>query len=163
MYRTSPSVAFYPLTKLHHWPVAVLVMASFPAFARLDDSAALWSNPRPVLKAALRDPFLAPLTVMPKVSAPVAPLPAPPIALPLERSEPLPQIIFTGSIIAADGRLLVMAQWGDGQAVTLEQGKILRNGYRVERMSSSMVELLNPQTQAVVQIPIPAAPRFEIR
>jgi hypothetical protein len=70
---------------------------------------------------------------------------------------------FTGRVQTPDGRTVVLAQWNDGRPVSLEPGKVLSNGYRVERMSAGMVELLNPQTQAVIQLPLPPAPRFETR
>jgi hypothetical protein len=63
----------------------------------------------------------------------------------------------------SDGREVVLARWGDGTSVSLEEGKELGNGYRVERMSEHSVDLLNPQTQAMVQLPLPPPPRFERR
>jgi hypothetical protein len=84
-------------------------------------------------------------------------------ASPVMPSEPPPSITFTGRMVAPDGRVVVLAQWGDGTPVTLVQGKVLSNGYRVERLTDQMVELLNPQTQAMVQIPLPPPPRFETR
>jgi hypothetical protein len=62
-----------------------------------------------------------------------------------------------------DGRTVVLARWADGTTVSLEEGKDLGNGYRVERMSEQSVDLLNPQTQAMVQLALPPAPRFETR
>ena len=78
-------------------------------------------------------------------------------------SEPLLQLSFTGRMQTPNGRTVVLAQCSDGRPVALEQGKTLSNGYRVERMSANLVELLNPQTQAVVQLALPPAPRFETR
>ena len=78
-------------------------------------------------------------------------------------SEPVLQLSFIGRMQTPDGRTVLLARWSDGQSVTLEQGKVLSNGYRVERMSAGSVELLNPQTQAVVQLPLPPSPRFETR
>jgi hypothetical protein len=63
----------------------------------------------------------------------------------------------------SDGRVVVLARWADGSPVRLEEGKVLGNGFRVERMTEQSVELLNPQTQAMVQLTLPAAPRFETR
>lgn len=85
------------------------------------------------------------------------------LAAPVMPSEPVLQLSFTGRMQTPEGRTVVLAQWSDGRSVTLEPGKVLSNGYRVERMDAGMVELLNPQTQAVVQLPLPPAPRFETR
>lgn len=118
---------------------------------------------RTLLQPARRDPFLIP-TPPPPPPAPVAYVAPPPVlAAPVMPSQPPLSLAFTGGMVAPDGRVVVLAQWGDGTPVTLSQGKVLANGYRVERMSTSLVELLNPQTQAVVQLPLPPAPRFETR
>jgi len=123
------------------------------------------ANPigRPVLKPALRDPFLMPAPAPVQVPEPAFTPPTPVEAAPVMPSEPMLQLSFTGRMQTPDGRTVVLAQWSDGRPVSLEQGKVLGNGYRVERMSASLVELLNPQTQAVVQLPLPPAPRFETR
>ncbi|MGE0097848.1 MAG: hypothetical protein AB7S86_05815 [Hydrogenophaga sp.] len=114
------------------------------------------------LRPAQRDPFgLTP-------PAAVAPMPLPEVlppvtvAAPIEPVAPPPVLTFAGRMRAADGRWLVVAQMGEGAApVTLEVGKELANGYRVERISDHVVELLNPQTQNMMQMALPAAPRFE--
>ncbi len=119
---------------------------------------------RAMLKPAARDPFLLPTPVPVVVQAPAPVFAPPPVqAAPVMPSEPVLQLSFTGRMQTPDGRHLVLAQWSDGRPVTLEQGKVLPNGYRVERMNANLVELLNPQTQAVVQLPLPPAPRFETR
>jgi hypothetical protein len=118
---------------------------------------------RPVLKPASRDPFLMPARA--PVQVPVSAFtPSPPVqAAPIMPSEPLPQLSFMGRMQTPDGRKVVLAQWSGGGTVSLEQGKLLANGYRVERLSGNMVVLLHPQTQAVVQLQLPPAPRFETR
>ncbi len=121
---------------------------------------------RAPLKPATRDPFAH--AAAGQVPAPAAqPAPSPEssavLATPVMPSEPVLQLSFTGRMQTPEGRTVVLAQWSDGRSVTLEQGKVLSNGYRVERMDAGMVELLNPQTQAVVQLPLPPAPRFETR
>lgn len=117
-----------------------------------------------MLKPVARDPFLLPTPVPVVMQAPAPVFTPPPVqAAPVMPSEPVLQLSFTGRMQTPDGRHLVLAQWSDGRPVTLEQGKVLPNGYRVERMNANLVELLNPQTQAVVQLPLPPAPRFETR
>lgn len=118
---------------------------------------------RPVLKAAARDPFLMPVASSPAPTKPAFVPPPPVLAAPVTPSDPVLQLSFTGRMQTPDGRTVVLAQWSDGRPVALEQGKLLHNGYRVERMSANLVELLNPQTQAVLQLPLPPAPRFETR
>lgn len=118
---------------------------------------------RAALKPAARDPFLMPAPLPVHVAAPVFTPPPPVEAAPVMPSEPVLQLSFTGRMQTPDGRTVVLAQWSDGRPVALEQGKTLSNGYRVERMSANLVELLNPQTQAVLQLPLPPAPRFETR
>ncbi|MFC7205942.1 hypothetical protein ACFQOZ_03140 [Comamonas endophytica] len=75
----------------------------------------------------------------------------------------MPQLIFTGRMRTPGGQTIVLARWGDGSSARLEPGKVFANGYRVERMGTDMVELMHPQTQAVVQLVLPPAPRFETR
>lgn len=118
------------------------------------------TDPRTVLKVAARDPFgVAPVQVFVPV---VKPEPAV-LAAPVMPSEPVLQLSFTGRMQTPDGRTVVLAHWSDGSPAKLEQGKVLSNGYRVERMSASLIELIHPQTQAVVQLRLPPAPRFETR
>lgn len=118
---------------------------------------------RALLKPARRDPFQLQVSTAPSPAAAVAHVPVPAQAAPVMPSVPPLTLAFTGRMLTSDGRLLVQAQWGDGTPVTLFAGKDLGNGYRVERMSAEMVELLNPQTQALVQLPLPPMPRFETR
>ncbi len=146
------------------WPLAwVIAVLTVPMFAVGEprEPLSLPQDARAALKAAARDPFvlpaLAPLPVA--VIAPSPPVPAAPV-VPIE---PAPQLSFIGRMQAPDGKAIVLARWGDGSSVRLEQGKVLANGYRVERMGADMVELMHPQTQAVVQLALPPAPRFETR
>ncbi len=115
------------------------------------------------IRPAKRDPFdLAP------VAASVPPLPPVVVAAPVAAVAPLqpvmpppPTLAYSGRLRAPDGRWLVMVQLEDGRPVALEVGKELANGYRVERLSDRVVELLHPQTQHLMQLAVPAAPRFE--
>ncbi len=88
---------------------------------------------------------------------------AAPIAAPIAPREPPPRLEFAGRMVAADGRVVVLARWADGSPVRLEQGRVLPNGFRVERLTEQSVDLVNPQTQAMVQLPLPRPPRFEVR
>lgn len=120
---------------------------------------------RPSLNAASRDPFSARVVPAP---IPVAIAPPPPpvvpvMAAPLPIQEPLPSLSFAGRMHTPDGRVVVLARWADGTPVSLEQGKALDNGYRVERLTDHSVELVHPGTQAMVQLPLPVPPRFEVR
>jgi len=108
-----------------------------------------------------RDPFV--IYVAPPPARPPMVVAAPVVTAPLVPREPLPSLIFSGRMRTPDGRTVVLARWADGTTVSLEAGKELGKGYRVERMTEQSVDLLNPQTQAMVQLLLPAAPRFEIR
>jgi type IV secretory pathway VirB10-like protein len=141
-------------------------LASSIGSARKADMDTQDVNPlRPELRPALRDPFAV------EVTTPPPPPPAPTVyaqpvvqEAPVVQVEPAPSLQFSGRMRTPDGRVLVFARWGNGgEAVTLELGKTLTNGYRVERMSEQLVELLNPQTQMVVQLALPGPQRFEIR
>lgn len=115
------------------------------------------------LKPAARNPFMfqaAPAPAPPPVPVVAAPVV---VAAPIVHREPPPRLTFAGRMHTPDGRVVVLARWGDGTPVRLEAGKDLGNGYRVERMSEQSVDLLNPQTQAMVQLALPPPPRFEIR
>ena len=144
--------------------VAVLCFAcAVPAWAQTAPPTAHGVLPRPDIKPAVRDPFGLAVPAPVARPAPVFVPPPLPEAVAVTHSEPLPQLQFTGRLRTPDGRIVVLAQWGDGRPVALEAGKLLANGFRVERMDETVVELLNPQTQAVVQLPLPPAPRFETR
>jgi len=112
---------------------------------------------RAELKPATRDPFSAQAAPLPPPALPVAA--APVLAAPIVPREPAPSLSFSGRMQTPDGRIVVLARWADGTPVSLEDGKDLGNGYRVERMSEQSVDLLNPQTQAMVQLALPPAPR----
>jgi hypothetical protein len=113
------------------------------------------------LKSAIRDPFSAQAAPLPAPTVPVVAAPA--LAAPITPREPVPSLSFAGRMQTPDGRTVVLARWADGTPVSLEEGKDLGNGYRVERMTEQSVDLLNPQTQAMVQLALPPAPPFEIR
>lgn len=113
------------------------------------------------LKPAARDPFSAQAAPLPAPTVPVVASPA--LAAPIIPREPAPSLSFAGRMQTPDGRVVVLARWADGTPVSMEEGKDLGNGYRVERMSEQSVDLLNPQTQAMVQLALPPPPRFEIR
>lgn len=114
---------------------------------------------RPALKRALRDPFVLPAAVAPvalEAQTPVRPAAAP---LPVPR----PRLTFVGRMTTPDGRTWVMAQWDDGRPVTLEAGRTLDHGYRVERLTTAAVELLHMPTQSKLLMDLPEVPRFETR
>lgn len=116
---------------------------------------------RAELKPATRDPFSAQAAPLPPPAVPV--VAARVLAAPIIPREPAPSLGFSGRMQTPDGRVVVLARWADGTPVSLEEGKDLGNGFRVERMSEQSVDLLNPQTQAMVQLALPPAPRFETR
>lgn len=146
------------------WPLSVRaepqwLLQAYASAARTNTHRPLRADIRP----AQRDPFdpapaaasvppLPPVVVAPPVAA-VAPLQPP--------MPPPPTLAYAGRMRAPDGRWLVMAQLEDGRPVALEVGKELANGYRVERLSDHVVELLHPQTQHLMQLAVPATPRFE--
>lgn len=134
--------------------------ALFPvlAAAEVDADAGL---ARAVLKPAARDPFV--IHVAPPPAPPPVVVAAPVVAAPIVPREPPPSLSFAGRMRTSDGRTVVLARWADGTPVSLEEGKELGNGYRVERMTEQSVDLLNPQTQAMVQLSLPMPPRFETR
>ncbi len=123
-------------------------------------SVAATSPFRPELKSASRDPFVINTAPPPLPPAVVV---SPVVAAPVIHREPPPTLSFAGRMQSPDGRVVILARWADGTPVRLEQGKDLGNGFRVERMTEQSVELLNPQTQSMVQLSLPAVPRFETR
>lgn len=153
-------------------PVAFLSSLSFMALvahaepqrlSRLVEVAAL-APARADLRPAQRDPFESVPAVAVSVPQPPMVLQQPAVqAASIEPvlSLPTPTLTLAGRVRAADGRWLVVAQLEGGVPVTLEMGKELGNGYRVERVSDHVVELLNPKTQSLMQLAVPAAPRFE--
>lgn len=140
--------------------VALLLTALGPFAAwAADGGPSTAAAERLAIKPAATDPFR-----MPAVAP--APMPAPAYVPPADshvQMTPSFQLSFLGRLQTADGRTLVMAQSGDGRTFTLEEGKVLSNGYRVERLGTSVVELLHPQTQSVVSLPLPPIPRLETR
>jgi hypothetical protein len=119
---------------------------------------------RAMLDPAMRDPFMI------VVPAPPPPAPAPPpVAVkPPEPPPPPPpappplNLRFTGRMLAPDGALLVFANLGT-QPVVLAAGTDLPNGYRVETVTATAVELLYPPLGARARLDLPAAPAFEVR
>jgi hypothetical protein len=130
-----------------------------------ENASAPLSFVRPILKAALRDPFELRMASAPIITPPPAPIPniQPPVAPPVQNLVHRPDLTFVGFLRAPNGNPLVLAQWGDGTPETLAQGKVLRNGYVVESISNSGVYLVHPQTQDKMHIAVPPAPLFEIR
>ena len=139
--------------------VALLLTALLPFAAWPADSVASPALGRVAIKRAASDPFrmqvVAPTPLPTPVYVPPAASPAP--------VAPSFQLSFLGRLQAVDGRTLVMTQSADGRTFTLEEGKVLSNGYRVERIGVSVVELQHSQTQSVVQLALPPMPRFETR
>jgi len=124
--------------------------AKSPPPTRADIRPAL-RDPFALRQAAVTVPPLPPVEMLPVVVAPIQPVAPPP-----------PMLTFSGRMRAPDGHWVLVAQMGEAAVpVTLVEGKELANGYRVERISDRVVELLNPQTQHLLQLAVPAAPRFE--
>ncbi|QHE86657.1 hypothetical protein [Hydrogenophaga sp. BPS33] len=117
---------------------------------------------RAALTLAPRDPFQLPVP-LPRSAPPAVVVAAPVVVAPIVPHEPTPSLRFAGRMLAPDGRTVVLAQWADGTPARLEAGKDVGKGFRVERMSKQSVTLLNPQTQGMVQLSLPAMPRFETR
>lgn len=134
------------------------VSVSHASAIRPDPNAASLS--RLDLKTAKRDPFVIYAAPPP---APPAVVVTPVVVAPIFHREPMPSLSFAGRMHTHDGRVVVLARWADGTAVRLEEGKEVGNGFRVERMTEQSVELLNPRTQSMLQLSLPAAPRFETR
>lgn len=114
---------------------------------------------RPNLMKAARDPF-APVVA----PAPPPPPPVPAVAMaPTAPPAALPSLTFVGRMRAPDGSTSVLAQWSDGSLATLRKGQAAGQGFVVDRLGDTSVELVNPSTQALIQLVLPPEPRFETR
>lgn len=128
----------------------------------ITSSATPHQSLRADIRPAQRDPFdVGPIAASVPPLPPVVVAPVAAVAPIQAVMSPPPTLAYAGRMRATDGRWLVMVQSENGHPITLEMGKELGNGYRVERMSDRGVELLNPQTQHLMQLAVPAAPRFE--
>lgn len=140
----------------------ILLSVAQQSFAASAPIVVLQRSERAAIKPAATDPFKLPALAPAIATKPsLAALPAP--AASLVPIAPAFQLSFLGRMQTTDGRTLVMAQAGDGRTFNLELGKVLSSGYRVERIGTDVVELLHPQTQSVVLLPMPPVPRFETR
>lgn len=146
------------------WPLPAPAEPQWLLQANASAKATTTHRPlRPDIRLAQRDPFqMAPVTASVPPLPPVVVSPVMEVAPPQPVMPPPPTLAYVGRMRAVHGGWLVMAQLGaDGFPVALVVGKELGNGYRVERMSDHVVELLNPHTQNVMQLAVPAVPRFE--
>ena len=163
-------IAAAGLLVLNLWPSSFTVVAavdrhpgvmalSVPA---LQDTVA--TAERPMLEPARRDPFLAESTVLAPV---VKPPPAPPVLVTAPPTMPLPSappmnMQYVGKVVQADGKQTVYVAFGETH-VPVEQGTILSNGYRVEKITDSFIEFNFLALNTLARLAIPPAPRYEIR
>jgi hypothetical protein len=113
--------------------------------------------PRLQLDAAKRDPFVA--------TEPPAPVPAPlpkvrpfvgPPAPPPPPPAPVVNYRFLGSMLTPSGERVVYLARGDA-AIRVAAGDHLDEGYVVESVTSSAVQLVYPPLGAHMTVPIPQA------
>ncbi|TXT40779.1 MAG: hypothetical protein FD135_907 [Comamonadaceae bacterium] len=117
---------------------------------------------RPMLEPASRDPFVplpppAPVVAKQvdiKSSAPFAPAPLP-VAPPVN-------LTFMGRMTAPDGKQTVYATLGD-TSLAMTVGQTLPNGYRVETINQSTIELSHPLLKTTARFELLAPPPFDIR
>jgi hypothetical protein len=116
-----------------------------------------------VLDPARRDPFVAPAPSPPPT--PPAPRDVPATRAPLAVFSPPPapappplNVRFLGRMIRPDGRDLVLLTRGD-DAVPVEAGTTLNEGYVVQRVTAGAVVLVYPGLGAPIEVPIPPSPQ----
>lgn len=114
---------------------------------------------RSVVEEARSDPFY-PTAAVPAVTPPT------PVAVPSAPPPPAPtapahNVVFVGRVDQPDGTVSVYAQVG-GVSTALVAGQMLSNGYRVEAISPSGIDLLYPPLGTVARIEIPPPSKFQI-
>ncbi len=141
------------------------------ATARDDTNGNMW---RPVLEAALRDPFGAIAATLPIAhgpralsagSGPALPTtpPEPPASpAPAPSAPPTPGLTFAGRMVTPDGAILVIASLGK-DTLTLRTGQLLPNGFRVDAIDADAVLLSHPALAQPARLAIPPAPRVQTR
>jgi hypothetical protein len=136
--------------------VSFLVSASLTTAAAAQETMPV----RPMLEPAGRDPFAppAPPAPPPIAAASKATPPSPP---PAPQAPPL-NLAFAGTMVDPDGKRIVFAAIG-AETVTLTAGLVLPNGYQVQSIGGTQVELVFPPLGTRATMNIPAAPSFEVR
>lgn len=131
--------------------------------ATASPTTAAWPvSERRILAPAARDAFAA--------FAPPPPPAPPPAPAAAKQGEPPPpppaapilNLRFAGRMLAPDGSQIIFATLGN-DTVMLAAGASLSNGYRVEKVSATGVELVYPPLSTRARLDIPAAPAFEVR
>jgi len=118
---------------------------------------------RPPLEPATRDPFFPPAPVVPAAPAPVlATTPADPPTPPAAPAPPPLGLSFVGRLVAPDGTSNVLAAIGQ-DTVTLQAGRMLPNGYRVDALDEQAVYLSYPALNSTARLELPAPPTHEVR
>lgn len=117
---------------------------------------------RPTLLPAQKDPFASAhkqVTVaMPPLTTQI------PIQVPTPQpvSAPILNIQFAGRITDPNGKQQLYVTLGE-TSMSIEQGTILPNGYRVENITADSIELNYLALDSKTRLPIPPTPRFETR
>jgi hypothetical protein len=142
-------------------------LASVPPSALLAPGGLPADASRPVLEAAVKDPFAAVAPAPTPVVATIKPHTAPPTtpqiaAPPPEPVAPPLNLRFAGRMTGPDGRLAVFAIAGN-DAVTLTPGLVLPDGYRVDRITPEAVELTYAPLNTRARLDLPPAPAHETR
>lgn len=119
---------------------------------------------RPELLGAARDPFglAAP---PPPPSAPLTPVVEPvPVSAPLPTVAPPLQWTTVGRLLGHDGRHRVTGRWGnDNETVSLAEGDSSPEGHKVTRITTTVMELVHPETKDNLSFRLPLPPPFETR
>ena len=120
---------------------------------------------RPMLEPALRDPFAVPAPAAALLPAPPprphpTAAPAPPVFAPAPAAPTLPDLQFAGRFDAPDGAHHVWARVS-GQVLRVVPGASLPQGWRVQAVTASAVELAHPLAQQPARVLLPTAPSFE--
>lgn len=109
------------------------------------------------LESALRDPFSGVQPVQ-------EPIPLPPrqiIAAPAP-SAPQLEMVFAGRMTSPDGHETIFVRQG-AQTLSLTEGEILPNGYRVRAITQDAVEFDYPALKITARLELPSVPKQEIR
>jgi hypothetical protein len=130
--------------------------------ALMASNSAPQTTERPMLEPARHDPF----TPAPPVQVVVKALPPPPVpvVVPVVAAPSAPplNLTFAGRITNPDGKQTIYVSFGE-TSMGIEKGTILPNGYRVESISEDAIELNFLALNTTARLPIPPAPRYEIR
>ncbi len=114
---------------------------------------------RPALEPAARDPFAA-WSVAPQVK-PIAVLPPPPAA-PLPPTPPPLNLRFAGRMTGPDGSTTVFVLLGES-AISVAPGQVLPNGYRVDAVTPTYLELSYQLMNTTTRVEFPGVPTIETR